>query len=185
VSLHHPCGYGPWRICLVVLTALMLSSSAHSAAQTPAPSFVNIVSSADIEFRQENGASPAKYMPETMGGGGLFFDYDNDGWLDIFLVNGGSFVNQTVARNANHRLYRNNGNGTFTDRSAASGIRASGYGMGACSADYDRDGRADLYITSTGPNRLYRNAGSGAFVDVTEKSGTGSDVWSSSCAFAA
>jgi hypothetical protein len=162
--------------------ALMLSS-ASSAAQAPAPTFVEVTTSAGIDFRHENGSSPEKHLPETMGGGGVFFDYDNDGWLDIFLVNGGSFVDEAVAKNATHRLYRNNGDGTFSDRSAKSGIRPSGFGMGACSADYDRDGRVDLYVTSMGPNRLYRNAGDGVFVDVTERSGTVSDLWSTSCAF--
>jgi hypothetical protein len=170
------------RICLA---AVVLAVSGGSfAAQEPTPAFVEVTTSAGIDFRHENGSSPEKHLPETMGGGGVFFDYDNDGWLDIFLVNGGSFVDEAVAKSASHRLYRNNGDGTFTDRSAKSGIRPSGFGMGACSADYDRDGRVDLYVTSAGPNRLYRNAGEGVFVDVTGHSGTGSDLWSTSCAFA-
>ena len=145
--------------------------------------FVEAASEAGIDFRHENGATPEKYMPETMSGGGIFFDYDDDGWLDIFLVNGGSFVDESIAAGATHRLYRNNGDGTFIDLSAESRIGVSGYGIGACAADYDNDGRVDLYVTSMGPNRLYRNNGDGRFSDVTDPAGAGYDLWSASCAF--
>jgi hypothetical protein len=141
------------------------------------------VASPGLAFRHENGASPDKYMPETMGSGGLIFDYDADGWPDIFLVNGGSFVDADLTRRALHGLYRNDGNRVFTDVTDISGIGVSGYGMGACAADYDNDGRIDLYITSAGPNRLYRNLGGGAFDDVTSRAGVGWEPWSASCAF--
>ena len=85
-------------------------------------SFSNITAQAGINFKHENGASREKYMPETMGSGVVVLDYDNDGWPDIFFVNGGSFADERAAARARHRLYRNNGNGTFTDVSAASGI---------------------------------------------------------------
>jgi hypothetical protein len=171
------------RLIRLAVAPMLAAYGAAQSALAPEPVFVNVAPRAGIDFRHENGASPEKYMPETMSGGGLFFDYDGDGWLDIFLVNGGSFVNRTVAEKAAHRLYRNNGDGTFTDQSAKSGIRVSGFGMGACSADYDRDGRVDLYVTSMGPNRLYHNEGNGRFVDVTAHSGTGFEQWSASCAF--
>jgi hypothetical protein len=148
-----------------------------------AQEFVNTASEAGIEFSHQNGATSDKYMPETMGGGGIFLDYDADGWIDIFLVNGGSFVDLSIASEATHRLYHNNGDGTFADRSAESGIEVSGFGMGACSADYDNDGQVDLYVTSMGANRFYRNQGDGHFADITEKTGTGYELWSSSCAF--
>ena len=106
--------------------------------------FSNFTSSAGIQFRHENGATPDKYLPETMGAGAVFFDYDSDGWLDIFLVNGGSFSDAGKAARAQHRLYRNTGAGVYRDVTGASGIAAFGYGMGACSADYDNDGWADL-----------------------------------------
>jgi hypothetical protein len=145
--------------------------------------FSNVANESGIRFRHENGVSPEKYLPETMGSGGLIFDYNNDGWPDVFLVNGGSFVNPQVAARALHRLYRNNGDGTFTDTTNMAGIGVSGYGMGACSADYDNDGWPDVYITSAGSNRLYRNTGTGRFADVTAAAGAGYKSWSSSCAF--
>ena len=122
---------------------------------------------AGLDFRHVNGASPEKHLVETMGSGGLFFDYDNDGWIDVFLVDGGSLADPAVARQARHRLFRNRGNGTFEDVTAPVGHRARGYGMGACAGDYDNDGCVDLYITSFGANTLYRNRGTATFADVT------------------
>jgi hypothetical protein len=118
-----------------------------------------------------------------MGGGGIIFDYDNDTWPDILLINGGSFVDEEVQRGARHRLFRNNSDGTFSDRTDSAGLAISGFGMGACSADYDNDGWVDLYITSVDANRLYRNTGEGSFIDRTAEAGVGFDQWSASCAF--
>ena len=118
---------------------------------------------AGIDFRHVNGVSPDKHLVETIGSGGLFFDYDSDGWIDVFLVDGGSIADPAVARQARHRLFRNRGNGTFQDVTAQSGIQHRDYGMGACAGDYDNDGRVDLYVTNVGPNTLYRNAGNGSF----------------------
>ena len=146
--------------------------------------FTDIGGTAGVNFRQINGASPEKHLAETIGSGGLFFDYDNDGWIDILLVDGGSLADPAIARQARHRLFRNRGNGTFDDVTSSSGIRHLGYGMGACAGDYDNDGRVDLYITNVGPNTLYRNAGGGAFTDVTRTARVGSTLWSTGCAFA-
>ena len=146
--------------------------------------FREISREAGVVFRHLNGASPQKHFEETMGSGGLFFDYDDDGWVDLFLVDGGSVADLAIARQARHRLYRNQRDGTFADVTAASGIAHRGYGMGACAGDYDNDGRVDLYITTAGPNVLYRNAGKGVFTDVTGKAGVGSTLWSTSCTFA-
>ena len=119
-----------------------------------------------------------------MGSGGLFFDYNEDGWIDAFIVDGGSLVDPKVDATARDRLYRNRGNGTFEDISASSGIVHAGYGMGACAADYDNDGWTDVYVTAVGPNRLYHNDGGKRFTDVTAKAGVeGSPVFSTSCAF--
>jgi hypothetical protein len=158
--------------------------AATAARPADAPAwFVDVAASAGVAFRHVNGASAARHLHEIMSGGGLFFDYDNDGWLDIFLVDGGSLTDPAVAARARHRLFRNRGNGTFEERSATSGIVHRSYGMGACSADYDNDGYADLFVTAMGGNALYRNAGGASFVDVTKAAGVGSAVFSSSCAF--
>jgi hypothetical protein len=166
-----------------ILACLLLASSTSSAQEVGAR-FVEATPAAGIEFLHENGATPEKYMPETMGAGALIFDYDNDGWPDLFFVNGGSFVDEERAAGARHRLYRNDGDLSFTDASAESGIGVSGFGMGACAADYDNDGWPDLYLTSVGPNRLYRNLEGEGFQDVTGAAGVGTGLWSSSCAFA-
>jgi len=146
--------------------------------------FRDIASQAGIRFRHINGATPEKYMPETMGSGCLFFDYDDDGWIDIFLVNGGSLVDSKLAAVSHSALYRNNGDGTFSEVTQQAGLKNQGYGMGACAADYDNDGRKDLYLTNFGTNVLYHNSGDGTFSDVTEKAGVGFSSWGSSCAFA-
>jgi hypothetical protein len=145
--------------------------------------FVDVAAAAGVSFRHVNGASADRHLHEIMSGGGLFFDYDNDGWLDIFLVDGGSLTNPAVAAQARHRLFRNRGNGTFEDRSASAGITHRSYGMGACSADYDNDGFLDLYVTAMGGNALYRNVGGKSFADVTKTAGVGASAFSSSCAF--
>jgi hypothetical protein len=121
--------------------------------------FVNVAAASGLDFVHVNGASADRHLYEIMSGGGVFFDYDNDGWLDAFLVDGGSLVNPAVDKTARHRLYRNRGNGTFQDVSASSGIAHTAYGMGACAADVNNDGWIDLYVTSVGRNALYLNNG--------------------------
>ena len=145
--------------------------------------FSDVTASAKIDFRHENGASPEKHLPETMSGGVVLFDFDNDRWLDIFFVNGGSFIDQKKAAAAPHKLFRNNKDGTFADVSATAGIRVSGFGMGACAADYDNDGWTDLYITGVDFGRLYKNSGRGSFSDKTSEAGVDSTLWNASCAF--
>jgi hypothetical protein len=146
--------------------------------------FTDVSRESGIDFRHVNGVSPDKHLVETIGSGGLFFDYDNDGWLDIFLVDGGSLADPAIARRARHRLFHNRGNGTFDDATVQSGIRHAAYGMGTCAGDYDNDGWVDLYITNFGPNVLYRNRGNGMFTDVTRAARVGAGLWSTGCAFA-
>ena len=162
----------------------IVSGQKHPPEASAAVRFADVTAEAGIEFRHVNGVSPDKHLVETIGSGGLFFDYDSDGWIDLFLVDGGSIADQAVARKARHRLFRNRGNGTFQDVTAQSGIQHRTYGMGACAGDYDNDGRVDLYVTNVGPNTLYRNAGNGSFTDVTRAAGVGSPLWSTGCAFA-
>jgi hypothetical protein len=168
-------------LCVIVHPA---GQRATDAAPQPAIRFDNVASAAGLDFRHVNGASTARHLPEIMSGGGLFFDYDNDGWIDVFLVDGGSLTDAGIAARARHRLYRNRGDGTFEDVTARSGIAHTQYGMGACSADYDNDGWPDLYVTNVGSNVLYHNNGGKSFTDVTRTAGVGSQSFGTSCAFA-
>jgi enediyne biosynthesis protein E4 len=172
-------------VCLLALV-LGATSEAVQRQESSAESLVtfrDIAVAAGVSFTHVNGTSSAKHFAETMGSGGLFFDFDNDNWVDVFLVDGGSKADSAVARTARHRLFRNRGDGTFEDVTTGSGIRHRGYGMGVCAGDYDNDGRTDLYITTTGGNVLYRNMGGGTFADVTAAAGVGSTEWGSSCGF--
>jgi hypothetical protein len=153
-------------------------------ADAPLPQFVDIARQAGVVFHHTSGASADKHLVETMGSGGLLFDYDNDGWLDIFLVDGGSIADAAVDRRARHRLYHNRRNGAFEDVTDRSGIQHRQYGMGACSGDYDGDGYPDLYVTNYGPNTLYHNQRDGTFADVTATARVGDPRWSTGCAFA-
>jgi len=137
-------------------------------------------SKSGILWRHVNGRSPEYYLPETTGAGCAFLDYDNDGWMDIYLVNSGKcdfFDPSPPLRNA---LYKNNRDGTFTDVTDKAGVSGGGYGMGVAVGDYNGDGLPDLYVTQYGRNILYRNNGDGTFTDVTEKSGLAAPGWSSS-----
>jgi hypothetical protein len=174
-----------------VLGAALLPRSLPLRAEQRTPpspqqaqaSFRDVAGARGIDFVHVNGASDEKYFPEIMGSGGLFFDFDDDGWLDVFLVDGGSFADPAVARRARHRLFRNRGNGSYEDVTAASGIRPRAYGMGACAGDVDNDGAIDLYVTNVGPNLLFRNAGGGRFVEIPDAGGADGKGWSTSCAF--
>ena len=131
-----------------------------------------------ITWTHDNAHSPDRQLPETVGAGCAFFDYDNDGWMDIYLVNSGPsdfFTPPTPLKNA---LYRNNRDGTFTDVTDKAGVAGGRFGMGVAAADYDGDGNVDLYVTNYGPNILYRNNGNGTFTDVTEKAGVAAPNWS-------
>jgi len=133
-----------------------------------------------IHFTHVAGASPEKYLPESTGSGCAFLDYDNDGWMDIYLVNSGPcdfFTPATPLRNA---LYRNNRDGTFTDVTEKAGVGGGGYGMGAAVGDYNGDGFPDLYVTQYGRSILYRNNGDGTFTDVTAQAGVAAPGWASS-----
>ena len=132
-----------------------------------------------ITWVHDNARSPERYLPETVGGGGIFFDYDNDGWMDIFLVNSGPADFFTPTKPLKNALYHNNHDGTFTDVTDKAGVAGGKYfGMGAAAGDYDGDGWMDLYVTAYGRNTLYHNNGDGTFTDVTDKAGVAAPGWS-------
>ena len=149
----------------------------------PLPTFRDVAAAAGLNFTHVSGASERKFLPEILGSGGVFFDFDDDGWVDVFLVDGGSIADPAAARRARHRLFRNRRNGTFEDVTSSSGIQHREYGMGTCAGDYDNDGLIDLYITNVGPDLLYRNAGQGRFTQVPNAGGAETAMWSTSCAF--
>lgn len=173
--------------CFAELSSVYLlqgvgSSPRAKSEQTTRPSLFEEVPSAKsgITWRHVNGRSPEYYLPETTGAGCAFLDYDNDGWMDLYLVNSGKcdfFSPQSPLRNA---LYRNNRDGTFTDVTEKAGVLGGGYGMGVAVGDYDADGWPDLYVTQYGRSILYHNNGNGSFTDVTEKAGLAAPGWASS-----
>jgi hypothetical protein len=145
--------------------------------------FSDVTQEAGIEWTHHSGASSQKYLIETMGGGGAFLDFDNDGWLDLFLVDSGSHLYSPTQSSARHTLYKNNGDGTFTEVTSKAGLEREGYGMGVAVGDVDNDGWSDLYVTYSGRNSLYRNRGDGTFEDVTAQAGVAVNGWSTSAAF--
>jgi hypothetical protein len=149
-----------------------LSLAPFDAVAQAAPGFrlVDVTTSAGLQFRHNSGAYGGKLLPETLGSGCAFIDYDADGWPDILLVNGKDWPGHARTRST-LRLYHNNRNGTFTDVTRQAGLDVELYGMGVAVGDYDNDGFPDLLITCVGQNRLFRNTGKGTFVDVTHRSG--------------
>lgn len=144
--------------------------------------FTDVAARSGLRFLHERGATPEHQLPETMGSGLAWLDYDADGRMDLYVVQSGKFPPRGEPA-ANDRLYRNRGDGTFEDVSLRAGIRDGAYGMGAIGADYDNDGRTDLFVTNFGRNLLYRNRGDGTFEDVTTKAGVAGSGWSTSAAF--
>ncbi|HTZ82139.1 MAG TPA: CRTAC1 family protein [Candidatus Acidoferrales bacterium] len=134
--------------------------------------FTDVTTQAGIHFEHNSGAFGGKFLPETMGSGCAFLDYDRDGWQDILLINGADWPGHKKNRTT-LRLYHNNGDGTFTDVTSHSGLDVELYGMGVAVGDYNNDGWPDILITCVGQNRLFHNTGRGTFVDVTQSSGLG------------
>jgi hypothetical protein len=166
------------------LAAAFLAAGAAAVAAPPAPGpagpvqFTDVTAAAGVRFKHNSGAAGKKYLPETMGAGVAFLDADGDGRQDVFFVNSKSWT--ATGRPSLSALYRNNGDGTFTDITRGSGLAYEVYGQGAASADYDNDGKADLYVTALGGNRLFHNLGGAKFADVTAKAGVGAGGFSSS-----
>lgn len=159
------------RLPAACLTFIALAAATVRGEE---PQFVEVSSGAGISFCHRNGAKGEKEPVETMGSGVAFFDYNNDGLLDLYFVNSVGPAN----------LYHNLGQGSFAEQASQAGVANSGYGMGGFPADYDNDGDADLYVTCYGPNILYRNEGDGHFVDATSRAGVGDPRLSTGAAFA-
>ncbi|HKI13202.1 MAG TPA: CRTAC1 family protein [Candidatus Acidoferrum sp.] len=154
----------------------LLSCAMGASAQTSQNSSANTITFRDItqragiHFVHNNAAFGKKYLPETMGPGVAFIDYDNDGWPDIFIVNGMDWPGHASKRST-PKLYHNNHDGTFTDVTHKAGLDVEMFGMGVAVGDYDNDGYDDLFVTALGQNRLFHNNGNGTFTDVTQKAG--------------
>lgn len=150
--------------------------------------FTDVTSLLGVHFQYVASHTPKHYLPETMGAGVALFDYDNDGKLDLFLVNGAPIndptpkgtIPQKTGPNYWNRLYHQKQNGSFEDVTEKAGLQGAGYGMGVAVGDYDNDGYEDLYVTALGSNKLYHNNGDGTFSDVTDKAGVGGGGWSTS-----
>ena len=167
------------RVVTPVLGVAMLGGAGAAGSL---PTFTDVTQKAGITFRHESGAFGKKYLPETMGAGGAFFDADGDGAQDLVFVNSMSWPGRP-AKKSLLALYKNNRDGTFTDATAASGLGVQTYGMGVAAGDYDNDGKTDLYVTALGRNRLFHNLGGFRFADVTDAAGVGNDGFSTSAAW--
>jgi len=147
-------------------------SSKVGASSAATIRFENVIAQSKIKFTLKNSVSPQRYTFETMAGGVAVFDYNNDGLLDIFFTNGAAIPSlEKTGPEYWNRLFRNNGDGTFTDVTEKAGLKGIGYSMGVAAADYDNDGFVDLYVTGVNRNQLFHNNGDGTFTDVTEKAG--------------
>jgi hypothetical protein len=190
----------------LILTVLLLAGCrgegkpSSSAASSPAPAagsaaprtpagsapevrFEERSAASGLDFVHVNGAFGRKWLPETMGSGAAFLDYDGDGDQDLFLVNGRSWPGRPSARRASQALYQNDGKGSFRDVTKRAGLELEYYGMGAAAGDVDNDGDVDLYLTGLGPGHLFLNQGDGTFRDATAGYGVGDPGWSTSAAF--
>lgn len=175
----------------IALTVLCSAWAAITFAAPPRAAFTDVTSGSGIRFLSASSVTSQKYLPESMVGGVALLDYDGDGKMDLYFVNGAELLDpmppgkrpdKSGGRYWN-RLYRNNGDGSFTDVTEKARVRGESYGMGVAAGDYDNDGRVDIYLTNLGRNTLYHNNGDGTFTDVTESARVAGGGWSASAAF--
>ena len=186
-----------WRFLSVVALAILMAIASVAQVKDSGPTaippakFVDVTATLGVQFQHAAPHTSKKYLLETMGSGVALFDYDNDGRLDLFLVNGaeindptppGAIPTKTGPKYWN-RLYHQKSDGTFEDVTEKAGLQGAGYGMGVAVGDYDNDGFEDLFVTGYGGNHLYHNNGNGTFTDVTEKAGVAGNGWSTSAAW--
>jgi len=168
-----------------VLAVLAVGAAAVAALALAADApivFTDVTAAAGIRFKHNSGAFGKKYLPETIGAGGAWLDFDGDGWPDILLANSKNWPGRPGPP-TRPALYRNNHDGTFTDVTRGSGLEVDMYGLGVAAADYDNDGKTDVYLTGLGGNRLFHNLGGGKFADVTAKAGVANGGFSTSAVF--
>src|SRR5438309_6193561 len=176
------------------ILALARPTRLHASMQAPATSkttdlgvrFINVARESGLNTKTiYGGEHKNKYLLETTGCGVAFYDYDNDGWPDLYFVNGWRLEGFPKGQEPTSRLYKNNRDGSFTDVTERSGLTHSGWGQGVCIGDYDNDGREDLFVTYWGKNVLFHNNGDGTLTDVTEKAGVAGQRtrWNTGCAF--
>ena len=168
--------------CLFLI--ICLANTSYCVNAEGKISFSDITAAAGLQFHHSDGRSGQRYFLETVGSGAAFFDYNRDGWIDIYFVNGADLPGFRSPQSPTNRLYHNNGDGTFRDVTDSAEVGDTGYGAGCAVGDYDNDGNLDLYVTNFGANVLYRNNGDGTFTDVTDSAGVGDPRWSLGCAFA-
>jgi enediyne biosynthesis protein E4 len=172
------------RKILIAVLALPLFGFIGLDPEDPPPLFVDVTAESGIRFQHVNGDPDTKdYIFEAKGGGIGAFDYDNDGWIDILVVQGSTLEMIKNGTSPSMALYRNKGDGTFEDVTQKAGLTHRGWGMGVAFADVDNDGWTDIFLTYLGPDVLYRNNGDGTFTDVTAESGIVAPGWSTSAAF--
>ncbi len=180
------CSNSPPSAPVTNQTAEVATPSPSPSPSPPRPSgpieFTDVTAQTGINFKHNSGAFGKKYLPETIGSGCAFLDFNSDGWQDILLVNSTDWP-ENKKRKTTIALYQNNKDGTFTDVTRQTGLAVEMYGIGVAVADYDNDGWLDIYITCVGPNRLFRNNGGTSFTDVTAKAGVGDRGFSSAAAW--
>src|SRR5688572_15203309 len=169
------------RLGATVLVVLV--AAAGTGAQNQPIRFIDVAAEAGLDLVNVSGGPAKDYIVDANGNGAGFFDYDNDGDLDVLLVNGSTREQFAKGGDPMVALYQNDGRGRFRNVTAASGFDRRGWGAGTCIADYDNDGFRDVYVTAFGADALWRNTGTGTFVDVTRPAGVEDTAWSTGCAF--
>ncbi|MEQ8767032.1 MAG: CRTAC1 family protein [Planctomycetota bacterium] len=173
----------PWALLICLCFACSDERPDEVKSPPRADWFEDVAAESGLDFRHHNGFTGYRYLPETMGGGVAWLDFDGDGWLDAYFVDSAYAEGDDRSQPAINRLYRNLGNGKFEDVTQSAGVGDAGFGQGCAVGDIDNDGDPDLYVLNDGPNVLYRNDGDGTFTDITEAAGVAGNAWSVSAGF--